>query len=414
MSRMFRLRSTTKVLLAVGLLIGFLLAEAGLQFIAPHFDWYVVPKPMDGLVKQGCQYWSKYTHHQTVPNCTTVIPPSVLDGIEEISLEYNADGLRGPVIDQDPKQHPRLLLLGDSFLQAEGVPYEKTMGVLLNQLMGERLDVLQHGVSSWSPVTQLAWLTRYGERLDVDHVYLFVVDNDFFSASAFENSDEAYRLLYSFADDGTPLVMETLRAPPLLPLWLFRSKVVSLMLAPFGFTQIRSPSVVPEKVNVPESLNPIVHASSLRRVVVERLMIRLDPALWDASLRKGAAATLKSLRTFTRYLAHRDISLVVVYLPLGLDIDAHESMIARERMQLVEGIYFGDVGLDRWLREQLTLEGIAFLSLTQTLRETKVSLAPNGRNILYYSSDGHLNKTGHRAVAKALYHHLEGTVSSSR
>ncbi len=333
--------------------------------------------PRHGSPYYKCIVWDKYTHHGTKPSCSITAPPRNEDGIPQLRIEYNSLGLRGPEIGS--KRVPRVLLLGDSFVEADEMVFEETMGQVLSRLTSQ-YEFLQQGVSSWSPLTEFAWLRVYGRGLGIDQVYLFVDDNDFFSSMGYAQSDQAYRE------------------------WLTRSRVVALISSVFK----RPPRAGDDKeVEVPASLKPFVKSSSLSREVWERLMLRQDPTLWDDLLMTGAQSTVRSIFEFARYAAKKGIGLTVVYIPLGIDIDSNETTGGRQGLQLVDGTYFSESGLERWLMQILRSKRIAFINLREPLEQAKRSLVSDGSNVLYFQFDGHFTPAAHKVVARALLSDLQ-------
>lgn len=78
----------------------------------------------------------------------------------------------------------RILLIGDSFVEAVQVPTPKKLQVLLEQrlraaLPGRAIDVVAMGYSGTGQAAQLSFYEAFGKRLAPDLVILLVVQNDF-------------------------------------------------------------------------------------------------------------------------------------------------------------------------------------------------------------------------------------------
>ena len=94
-------------------------------------------------------------------------------------IEINDDGLRGPAATLD---HPpgtfRIALLGDSFIEAFEVPYEKTVGEVLERrlsaLRGTPVEVLNFGVGGYGTTQQLLTLRHEVWKYSPDLVLLAV------------------------------------------------------------------------------------------------------------------------------------------------------------------------------------------------------------------------------------------------
>lgn len=334
--------------------------------------------PQDGTLLMTCTIWDRRVHHRPQPNCSALMPARPDDGIPEVRVEYNSLGLRGPEL--GPKRKPRVLLLGDSIVQADELPLQKTMGSLLSGMM-PGIEVLQAGTSSWAPFTESAWMQAYGQSMDVDRVYLFVLENDFVPASAYSLSDQAYRQ------------------------WASQARVAALLAA--AQRRVRQPAPSGDEiVPVPAPLRHYLTKDRTSREIAERLLLRLDPAQWDPDLRDAAESTVQSILDLARFAAGRGMRFAVVFVPLGIDVDARESTGGRAHFGLREGRYFQDAGLEHWLRARLQEEGIEMLSLTGPLRAVKRATDPASSDVLFFKFDGHLTAEGHRVAARVLREHL--------
>lgn len=69
--------------------------------------------------------FTEKVHHDYIPNSTFLLKqwPGDLFEHEPVRNVLNKDGMRGPII--GPKNKFRVLFVGDSFLQADAVPYKR-------------------------------------------------------------------------------------------------------------------------------------------------------------------------------------------------------------------------------------------------------------------------------------------------
>ncbi len=393
-ARSFYIQATAFGLVLAGVAAAVLISEAALRIL--HVNIPIPPR--DGSPYASCYVWDRYAHHRPEPGCVTRLLAKPDDGIPALWVQYNAQGLRGPEI--GTPRRPRLLLLGDSIVEARTVEFDATMGMQLNRWQA-RYEILQQGSTSWAPTTEFAWFRRYGANLQVQRIFLFVVDNDFMSARAYRQSDEAYRKLFSFDSRGHPGEIR----PLAWPRWWFLSRLAALVL--WDLTEERLLFAGPERVvDVPQQLRDHVTETRLPRETVERLMLRLDEAVWDPPLSAAVRSTVTSIIDFARDTMSRGIGFTVVYVPLALDVDKRETTGGRRALRLREDTIFPWSGLEHNLLNALRARQVDVISLTEALRNTRRSLAPNASNVLYYKYDGHFTPTGHRVVAQALLSYL--------
>lgn len=89
-----------------------------------------------------------------------------------VVLTTNRYGMRGPVLDP-AAAGPRVLLIGDSFIQAARVRDEQTVGRrLAARLPGAQ--VMEVGMPGWGQGDELRWLETYGPELRPDLVVVCV------------------------------------------------------------------------------------------------------------------------------------------------------------------------------------------------------------------------------------------------
>jgi len=134
-----------------------------------------------------------FYHHGLVP----LLDTHDVWGLDKYRMATNSLGMK----DAAPRTVPaatdlhRVVLLGDSFTEGLGVPFEETFaGLLAARLRPRGVDVLNAGVSSASPSLYYSRLRFLLERdgLDVDEILVFVDTSDVW--------DEANR--YVLHEDG--------------------------------------------------------------------------------------------------------------------------------------------------------------------------------------------------------------------
>ncbi|MFM7142987.1 MAG: hypothetical protein ACKO2K_13855 [Alphaproteobacteria bacterium] len=107
---------------------------------------------------------------------------SVLPGVYDVTVDVNAEGFR----DREhalakPPGRKRVVLLGDSFLEAVQVPFEDSVAAVLERdLVARGLDaeVVSLGVSGAGTVREYLALREFGLRYAPDLVVLLFVEND--------------------------------------------------------------------------------------------------------------------------------------------------------------------------------------------------------------------------------------------
>jgi hypothetical protein len=120
-----------------------------------------------------------YYHHDFLPNQNV----ETAWGDRQYRVFTNSLGFRDAAVREVPlaSKQKRILLLGDSFLEGMGVPYEKSVaGILGESLKADGIEVLNASAVSYSP--KLYFLkTRYlieKKHLAFDQLYVFIDISD--------------------------------------------------------------------------------------------------------------------------------------------------------------------------------------------------------------------------------------------
>lgn len=111
------------------------------------------------------------------------------------TVRTNAWGMRdGEHSLQKPEGSFRILLLGDSFMEALQVAYEESLpsllGTALTERVGRTVEVVNAGTSGWGTDDEVAYLDRYGRRFHPDLVLVaMTLHNDVSDNLAFEHHE---------------------------------------------------------------------------------------------------------------------------------------------------------------------------------------------------------------------------------
>lgn len=126
-------------------------------------------------------YWrikSEIYHHDLMPNI------DVVENWQKFKLRLvtNSIGFRDfekKKIEKENKEQKRVLLIGDSFIEGSGYDYKYTIGGLIQNKLGDRFEVLNSAVGSYSPGIYYLKTKHYidqGYKFDYALVFLDVSD----------------------------------------------------------------------------------------------------------------------------------------------------------------------------------------------------------------------------------------------
>jgi hypothetical protein len=153
-------------LLTVSILVSLVIAECLVRFFYPQqlAVWHTTP---DGLV---------------------IHPPGLVTYLAEFNQEvrFNSIGMRDREHATNKAEGTRrVLVLGDSFMEALQVSFEESfphrLETRLRETLGPHVDVINCSVSGWGQDAQLAYLLKYGRDLKPDLILVaMTLHNDVF------------------------------------------------------------------------------------------------------------------------------------------------------------------------------------------------------------------------------------------
>ncbi|MCX7014790.1 MAG: SGNH/GDSL hydrolase family protein, partial [Candidatus Sumerlaeota bacterium] len=316
------------------------------------------------------------------PFVHTHIPHSVYtQAHEDYQVEYriNARGFRGPEIpDGAPPGARRLLVIGDSFTEGHGVPFEKSFVSLLPEQLGPLgWECVGAGHQGYDILHYAANLTRYLALRPAAAVILFI-DNDLNGAVYWE---PRYLRLPPLDDPAALARGEAWQGPPALCLWTLARRTLWTRVAGVGAPRFEE--IV--RRHLKQEAEPSLRARFLASGYPSEDEF---PAVW--------ALNQDYLDLIAEEFRRRAIPLCAAYLPSEWRLASAEA--GRRR--------FAEL-FEESLREWAAAQGIPFLSMSEALRG---EMDADGRPAIWFPHDAHLNAYGHRVVADIVEPWLEQTL----
>ena len=161
--RMFR-----GMLILLGVLAAFIIAEGTLRFL--HLGYNNSPLEFDPVL-----------HHRHPKNYKflSYVPSDSYGGHV---VKYDSEGVvvgSASKSDRVEGHTPfRIALMGDSFVEAGQVPYEKSFAGLLNQAVGDAKAVRNYRVTSYSPILYLLQWHHSVKNFRPTHVFVMLFSGD--------------------------------------------------------------------------------------------------------------------------------------------------------------------------------------------------------------------------------------------
>ncbi len=317
-------------------------------------------------------------------------------------IEYNGKGYRGPEVSYEkPDDVYRILILGDSFVEAIQVDYPKTFYALLEEELNkhndnsQKYEVVAMGRTGWGTVNETVYYQVEGYKYDADLVILMFFINDVadnFPIFFYPNINNTnYDFL--FEGDTIRVVDTNLQSlPPNSARLLYNAlpeKLRNLNLARL-FVRMGDP---PTPVMTPGGIMTRVHPQ-FYIYVTEPEMEGYDEA-WTR--------TERALSLLARDVAENGSQLVIMPVFLG-----------EEMIRNVSSWFPGITGSWKWdidlpeNRLQTILDGLpaVLVSTHPTFESYADSVGGEVHNLLFLPDDGHFNEMGHQLTKDAIYNWL--------
>ncbi|MDL1892454.1 SGNH/GDSL hydrolase family protein [Sphingobacteriales bacterium CHB3] len=370
-------------LLLFGTLAGVLLLEAIVRIIEPHATGVYVAFNDDMILNH-------------------VIPPNVQGRLirTDFDTDFNTNSLglrdREFTVSKPPNTF-RILMLGDSFTVGEGVNHAETFSKLLEAALNanapseRRIEVINAGVGSYSPLLEFLYLRHNGLQLQPDLVVLNFDISDLYD-------DIQYSQTVRLDGDGVPVA-----APfdPTLNRSIKADSFLSrLMLEVKDFLKdhIRLYNFVRFRV--------YLRNEQRKREGSRSGDLRFDKLaqLRSHYINRGDedwALSLEYISLIRDTLQHRNIDFWITLYPYGIQVNGWEWR---------EGRKFWDFEADSvysmWPQEHMekfcNKAGIKVINMCEDFKNASVPERP-----LYHTFDGHWTSAGHELATAKLRSHLE-------
>ncbi|MFI5396482.1 MAG: GDSL-type esterase/lipase family protein [Candidatus Binatia bacterium] len=320
-----------------------------------------------------------------------------------VPVQINREGLRDVEHQYvKPAGVFRILVLGDSFVEAMHVPLEATFPRLLQQRLnvdgeGGRVEVVSAGVSGYGTASELLYFEREGKRYQPDLVLLaFYPGNDVKNNSS--RLEETLKPVYTPDGALQKVVAEGPRTPP--EGWR------GLLARSAAYHYLRQVLLIGH----PQLAHSLVQHRLLKaeavRAAPEQDGLPVDYGIYAPSLQpawqEAWDRTEQLLRRLQRDVSAGGAQLAIAVLSTRDQIYPQwwqEIVAAHPRMQNEPwDLDAPQHRMEAWCAQH----GVPCLALAPAFRAAAGTGAP-----LHYHHDGHWTVAGHRLAANELAHFLE-------
>jgi len=367
------------LLAGIGVLFALAALEVGVRVLHLVPDRFWESDPLRGvrLVAGRSGWWTQEDREFVVP------------------IHVNGEGLRDVEHAlEKPAATRRVLVVGDSFIEALHVPVEETLGRHLEKQLNakgeQRFEVISAGVSGYGTAAEVLFFESDLRRYEADLVVLaFYPGNDIKNNSP---TLEDY-LQPQYDADGTLLRIINRQKAPRAP----RLKALQLMRQ----TLVRQPALAQRLVGWGILSPTAVRTAPERNGIPVDFGVYAQPV--DAEWLDAWSKTESLLGRFRRAVERERAQLVVMIVSTRDQIYPEAwAQIVKDHPSLQGGGWDLDAPqrrIETWCEQH----GVRCLALAPAFRE----VARAGQGPLHYPRDGHWTPAGHALAATVLTNYLK-------
>ncbi len=367
----------TSMLLFGSIVLGLIILEEAVRIIEPREVMRYFFMSSDSVL-----------HHRFIPGASGRYKTTEFD----VAYSINSLGLRDREISRaKPAGTRRILMLGDSFTEGDGVEYEETFAAGLQRMLDTtdlpaRWEVINGGVGSYAPMVEYLYLCDGGLALQPDLVVLNLDLSDFFD-------DLGYRALARYDAGGRPVAVP---APAeARPSGTLAAGLVGIK--DFFKEHTRLYNFI--RLRIDRYLEGSRHTIDMSGDLHFDKYAMLRPGN-HLDLREEGATTFTALSRIRDTLASHGIPLLVTVYPYGHQVRADEWVTGRQFWGFRPDTLYG-LEPQEEIERILSGQGVTVANFCAAFRDQAAAVHP-----LYHDYNGHWVAAGHAIVARELYARL--------
>lgn len=332
-----------------------------------------------------------------------------------IEMKYNNQGFREREFRKEIDVHRRILMLGDSFLEGQGVNVENRFSDLLqkdlNRFDSKKYEVINAGQIATNPISYFLNLMKFGIAMKPLMVMVFVfIGNDFMEGRNY--GVPLYEINELLPNNARPWYMPYIGL--LVKQWRTKEKILTKKIKINDFWSFYYKTKIDENFflrmsNLDKKNYDKVVSTMPSKIVKNYLDGLLNPSFFLAALKtndsyKGKYYNIKDVMNVSELLyemkkvcMERDIVFHIGLIPSLYQVHSYKN----EYISFLNNeLHIGTGEINR-LKELTQLQKEFEIDLrTKKISYTDFSKVLNEND--YYLYDSHLNDNGHKKIKKEL------------
>jgi len=361
------------ILMAIGVIVGLLLVEITLRFITPREVMRYFFMSPDSIV-----------HHRFTPNASGRYQSVEFD----TRYSINSLGLRDKEYSaKKPSEVVRILMLGDSFTEGDGVESNETFSKALETYFDtasttQKCQIINAGVGSYSPLLEYLYMKNYGLSLNPDLVILNFDLSDVFD-------DIQYSQLARFDSNGIAIGVSP------APEHISESRVVRALTGIKDFLKEHTRTYNFIRIRIDRYLEGARHEGNFSGDVShdKYAMLREKQQARDGG---DWSQSFKYILQLRDLLHARNIDFWLTVYPYGLQVSPREWNLGRQFWGFKSDTVYACSPQSK-MEDFCRRNGIKVINMCDAFKHASQATYP-----LFLEYNGHWTPAGHRVAADAL------------
>lgn len=361
------------------------------------------------IIPQPCQLTEpdQITKYRLIPDRSCNVSTN------EFNVQYHINelGLRDyPVKKEKSEDEYRILFLGDSFTEGQGVQIEDTMVKKVEDLLNQQsfstdesppnrhFRTINAGAAGYSTLLEYLYLKNKGIELNPDLVIVNLNVTDF--------TEERANLKYTVRDETgeiTGVFIERKKhLPGKLDNFLVSNSFIYNLLLTNEEKIIKTKDKIVTKIARKPQPEHTKNNTDFTPGDINRDLFVITRDVGEGQFRELFDPIAERILQIKDFLDRSRVKFILVIIPNGHQINQYQWQEGRTAWKLTNSEYPNKINTE--LANFSKRYNIFFVDPTDNLKDFS---SKNPQIKLYYDFDGHLTKEGHRVVAQSVFKFLQ-------
>ena len=353
----------------------------------------------DNVESVQCKILDPILVHSFVPLSSCQVKAAEWD----VSYKINSHSLRDVEHSwEKPENTYRILIVGDSYTEGQGVEIEETYSKVLEKKLNESLDknieVIIAGIAGWSPLPEYLYLGKYGIDYHPDLVILMFNTTDFSDEYFHESvlTSEARRLLSEGSSSDEIFSSDDLEVFDIVTKENLALTGKRALINKFKVFLTKNFEIFKRLEVIKKSFERKTQIKSVKNNAMAITNLEKPEDYDDAFIRPK-----KNILRIKKLIEENDSSLLFVVFPLGHIVGPDEWAKGRLEFGFEIGKTYSNQALTD-IKSWAKTQAIDTFDLTVALSQAKKGSSQK----LYFDFDGHWTRYGNQIVTDTLADYL--------